>query len=322
MAVKRLFTGLQPSGTLHVGNYLGALKPFLELYGGYESFLCVVDYHALTSLRNRDELARNIIEIVKDYLAVGVDPKKAVIFRQSDVPEHAELAWILNSVTPISMLELAHAYKDKTAKGLDANVGLFTYPVLMAADILLYDTDVVPVGEDQRQHVEYAREMANKFNNAFRTLLKPPQELIGKSVATVPGTDGRKMGKSYKNTIPLFGSDDEIRSAVLSIVTDSKGVHEPKDPEKDNVFALHKHFSGRDLAELRRRYLEGGMGYKESKDILAENILTLIRPMREKRDGISDRAVIKVLKEGAKKAKGYAEKKIAEVKDAVGIVAY
>lgn len=322
MSAKRLFTGLQPSGALHIGNYLGALRPFLELYEDYESYLCVVDYHALTSLKNRDELARNITEVVKDYLAVGISPKKAVIFRQSDVPEHAELAWIFSTLVPMSMLELAHAYKDKMAKGLEANVGLFTYPVLMAADILLYDTDVVPVGEDQRQHVEYAREIANKFNNAFQNLMKPPQELIQKSIATIPGTDGRKMGKSYRNTIPLFGNDDEIRSAVLSIVTDSKGVHEPKDPEKDTVFALHRHFSEKDLSELERRYREGGIGYKESKDILSENILSLVRPMRERRDGLTDRDVIKVLKAGAKKARAYAQRKMEAVKDVVGILKY
>src|SRR5882672_5737970 len=204
--MKRLLTGLQPSGALHIGNYLGALKPFVDMYEEYESFLMVVDYHALTSLRDPQKLRQNIIEAVKTYVAVGVNPVKATIFAQSRVQEHTELAWIFECLVTVPFLELSHAYKDKVAKGLEANAGLFNYPMLMAADILLYDTDVVPVGEDQRQHLEYAREAAAKFNNAYGQTFTEPKELINKAIAVIPGVDGKKMSKSYGNTIPLFGT--------------------------------------------------------------------------------------------------------------------
>jgi tryptophanyl-tRNA synthetase len=192
---KRLLTGLQSSGSLHIGNYFGVLKPFVDQYQQFDSYLMVADYHALTSLKDPSKLRENIISVVKDYIAVGVDPGKAVIFKQSDVLEHMELGWIFDCLVTVKFLELAHAYKDKVAKGLEANAGLFTYPMLMAADILLYDTDVVPVGEDQRQHLEYAREAAAKFNNAFGQTFKEPKELIFKEVGVVPGTDGQKMSK-------------------------------------------------------------------------------------------------------------------------------
>jgi tryptophanyl-tRNA synthetase len=219
--MQRLLTGIQSSGALHIGNYLGALKPFLNLYSNYESYLMVADYHAVTSLRDPALLRGNILNVVKDYMAVGVDPSKCVIFQQSQVQEHTELAWIFDCLVTVPFLELGHAYKDKVAKGLEANAGLMTYPMLMAADILLYDTDVVPVGEDQRQHLEYAREAAAKFNNAYGETFKEPKELISKEIAIIPGTDGKKMSKSYGNTIPLFGTKDEIARAVMSIVTDS-----------------------------------------------------------------------------------------------------
>ena len=218
---KRLFTGLQPSGQLHIGNYFGALKPFVDSYQGYQSMLMVADYHSLTSLKDPKSLRENIIDVVRSYLAAGVNPDEAIIFKQSDVSEHTELAWIFESLVTVPFLQQAHAYKDKVAKGLEANAGLFNYPMLMAADILLYDTDVVPVGADQKQHVEYAREAASKFNNAYGETFAEPKEVILKSVGTVPGTDGQKMSKSYKNTIPLFGSKEEISKAVMSIVTDS-----------------------------------------------------------------------------------------------------
>jgi len=316
---KRLFTGLQPSGeALHIGNYLGALKPFCELYEQYESLLCVVDYHALTTVRDPEILRKNTVNVAKDYLAAGVDPEKAIIFRQSDVPEHTELTWILSTLVTVPFLMQAHAYKDKVAKGIEPTAGLFNYPVLMASDILLYDTDIVPVGQDQRQHIEYTREIATKFNNAYTELFKKPEERIDDSVATIPGTDGRKMSKSYNNTIPLFGTDEEIQKAVMGIVTDSKGVEEAKDPEADAVFAIHKYFAD-DIETLAKRYRDGGIGYKESKELLAKNIIAAIAPMRERRANISDSDVEAVLAEGAKKAQAIAKTKMDEVRVVIGV---
>lgn len=231
---QRLLTGLQSSGDLHIGNYFGALKPFVDSYEDYDSYLMVADYHALTSLRDPELLRKNIINVVKDYLSVGVDPSKAVIFRQSDNQDHTELGWVLNCMVTVPFLMQAHSYKDKVAKGLEPNAGLFTYPMLQAADIALYNIDVVPVGEDQRQHLEYAREAVGKFNRAYGEILKEPKEIILDTVGIVPGTDGQKMSKSYGNTIPLFGTTEEIEKAVMSIVTDSTG------ERPENVYALER----------------------------------------------------------------------------------
>ncbi|MEK9160641.1 MAG: tryptophan--tRNA ligase [Patescibacteria group bacterium] len=311
MAKPRLLTGLQPSGDLHIGNYFGALKPFVDTYEKYESFLMVVDYHALTSLKSPDELRKNTIEAVRTYLAVGVDPNKAVIFKQSDVPAHTELAWIFDCLVTLPFLMQAHAYKDKVAKGLEANAGLFTYPMLMAADILLYDTEVVPVGEDQRQHIEYAREAAAKFNKAFTEVFKEPKELILKATGIVPGTDGKKMSKSYGNTIPLFGSREEIQKAAMSIVTDSSaGI--PK-----NVYAMHKLLKSEE--ELAPLYEANKGSYKALKDALVEDLDAFITPMREKRESISDAEVASVLADGAEKAREVSEAKMEVVRKAVGV---
>lgn len=308
---KRLFTGLQPSGKLHLGNYFGALKPFLDTYEGYESMLMVADYHSLTSLKEPHILRENIIDVVRSYLAAGVDPEKAIIFRQSDVPEHTELAWVLECQVPVSLLELGHAYKDKVAKGLDGNAGLFNYPMLMAADILLYNTDVVPVGADQRQHLEYAREAANKFNNAYGETLKEPKEVILESVGTVPGTDGQKMSKSYKNTIPLFGTKEEIAKAVMSVVTDSSG------ERPTNVYAIHRLFKTE--AELEALYEEKKGRYKDLKEALIEDIEAAIAPMRERYHNISEAEIKEVLEHGAQKARAIASTKMKEVREKVGI---
>jgi len=308
---KRLLTGLQPSGTLHIGNYFGVLKPFIEQYEEYESFLMVADYHALTSLKDPQVLRQNIYDVVRDYLAVGVDPSKAVLFQQSDISAHTELAWTLNCLVTVPFLMQAHSYKDKVAKGLEANAGLFTYPMLMAADILLYDTDVVPVGEDQRQHLEYAREAAVKFNLAFGETLKEPKEIILKSVGVIPGTDGTKMSKSYKNTIPLFGTKDEIQKAVMSIVTDSTG------DRPQNVYAIHTLFLS--PKELETLYTENAGKYKNLKDALVEDIETLIAPMRERRATITDEAVRTILKDGAERARVIAHKKLEDVKQKIGV---
>ena len=309
--MQRLLTGLQPSGTLHIGNYFGALKPFVDMYPKYDSFLFIPDYHALTSLREPEVLRTNIVNAVKDYLAVGVDPKRATIYQQSDISEHTELAWIFDCLVTVPFLQQGHAYKDKVAKGLEPNAGLFTYPMLMAADILLYDTDIVPVGEDQRQHIEYAREAAAKFNVAFGETFKEPKEMIIKDVGVIPGTDGKKMSKSYGNTIPLFGSKEEITKAVMSIVTDSKG----ESPE--HVYNIHALFrKGDALASL---YKENKGKYKVLKDALVDDIEALIGPMRERRAAITDEDVKIVLKEGAEKAKTLASAKMADVRKKVGV---
>lgn len=308
---KRLFTGLQPSGTLHIGNYFGALKPFKDVCGAYESYLMIADLHALTSVRDAQLLRQNTLDIVRDYLAAGVSPDEVVIFKQSDVPEHTELAWMFECLVTVPFLMQAHAYKDKVAKGIEASAGLFNYPMLMAADILLYDADVVPVGEDQRQHIEYAREAVTKFNNAYGETFTPPAEMILKSVGVVPGTDGQKMSKSYKNTIPLFGTKDEITKAVMSIVTDSSG-ERPK-----HVYAIHSLF--RTAEELEVLYTEHAGKYKNLKEALIEDIETFVAPMREKRKDITDEVVRQVLKEGGKRAQTQASAKIREVRTKIGI---
>ncbi|MDO8514112.1 MAG: tryptophan--tRNA ligase [bacterium] len=309
--MQRLFTGLQPSGTLHIGNYFGALKQTAELLKNSDGLVMIADYHALTTLKEPAQLRENIAGVVRDYVAVGVDPKKSIIFQQSSNPAHTELAWIFDCLVTVPFLMQAHAYKDKVAKGLEANAGLFTYPMLMAADILLYDTDIVPVGADQKQHVEYAREAAMKFNAAFGETFKEPKEKILDSVAVVPGTDGKKMSKSYGNTIPLFGTKDEIQKAVMSIVTDSKA----ESPE--NVYNIHKLFrSGESLAAL---YKENKGKYKALKDALIEDIETLVGPMRERRASVTDADVKRILEDGGERARERAEKKMADVRAKVGV---
>ena len=305
-----MFTGLQPSGALHIGNYFGALKPFVGLSREHESFLMIADYHALTTLKDPAALRGNILSVARDYIAAGIDPQKSIIFKQSDVPEHTELAWIFQCLVTVPFLELAHAYKDKVSKGLEANAGLFAYPMLMAADILLYDTDIVPVGADQRQHVEYAREAAVKFNNAYGETFRQPKEKIMAEVG-VAGTDGKKMSKSYKNTIPLFASKDEIAKAVMSIVTDSKG----ESPE--HVYNIHSHFRTRD--ELSEIYTTNKGNYKALKEALIEDMEALISPMREKRNSITDDEIKQIIKDGGERARAIASAKMTAVRSAVGV---
>jgi tryptophanyl-tRNA synthetase len=308
---KRLLTGLQSSGQLHIGNYFGALKPFVESYKDFESFLMVVDYHALTTVRDPKVMRADIIDAVRSYLAVGIDPKEATIFQQSQVQEHPELAWILECMVTVPFLMQAHSYKDKVAKGLEANAGLFNYPMLMAADILLYDTDVVPVGQDQKQHVEYAREAAAKFNNTFGETFKEPQESIREEVAVVPGTDGKKMSKSYGNTIPLFGDRDAITKAVMSIVTDSAG------EKPEFVYAIHKLIKSEE--ELSSIYGNNAGKYKVLKEALIEDLDAYLAPMREKYNSISDEDVIAVLTEGSDRARAIASEKMKDVRKKIGI---
>jgi len=308
---KRLLTGLQSSGTLHIGNYFGALKPFVDIYQDYDSYLMVADYHALTSLRDGEQLRENIFNVVKDYLAVGVDPKKSVIFRQSDNQDHTELGWVLNCMVTVPFLMQAHSYKDKVAKGLEPNAGLFTYPMLQAADIALYDIDVVPVGEDQRQHLEYTREAVGKFNRAYGDTLMEPAEMILDGVGIVPGTDGEKMSKSYGNTIPLFGTYEEIEKAVMSIVTDSEG------DRPEHVYAIHKLL--RSEKELAILYEEKKGRYGDLKKELAIDLEELIAPMRAKRADITDEMVKEVLADGVNRAKETSNQTLKKVRQAIGI---
>ena len=308
---QRLLTGLQSSGDLHIGNYFGALKPFLEMYEDYDSVLMVADYHALTSVRSPDVLRANIHNVVRDYLAVGVDPDKVIMFRQSDNQDHMELGWVFNCLVTVPFLMQAHAYKAKVDQGIEANAGLFTYPMLQAADIALYNTDIVPVGEDQRQHLEYSREAVGKFNRAYGELLKAPQEKIIAGVGVVPGTDGQKMSKSYGNTIPLFGSTEAIEKAVMSIVTDSDG------DRPEHVYAIHRLLkSETELAEL----YEASKGrYGDLKKALVTDLEAFIEPMRDRRAQITDADVQRVLTEGATKAKVISNETINKVRQAVGI---
>jgi tryptophanyl-tRNA synthetase len=318
MNKKRILTGLQASGALHIGNYFGGLKPLIDLSNQPDSdtYLMVADYHALTSMKNGDQLREYNYQIVKDYLAAGVDTSKVTLFRQSDNLHHMELGWIFNCLVSVPFLMQAHSYKDKVAKGLDANAGLFTYPMLMAADIVLYDIDFVPVGEDQRQHLEYTREAVGKFNNTYGEVFKQPKEVIVEGVGVVPGTDGKKMSKSYKNTIPLFGTREEIQKAVLSIVTDSSG------DIPQNVYNIHKALydaTSKSTADLDAIYKEHAGKYKALKDILADDVDTLVRDMRERRESITDEEVKRVLKAGAERTNAEAHAKMTEVRKRIGI---
>ncbi|MDB4984015.1 MAG: Tryptophan-tRNA ligase [Patescibacteria group bacterium] len=313
MAKKILLSGIQPTGAPHVGNYFGMMKQVIDLQNEYETYGMIVNYHALTTISNKTELEENTKNVVLDFLAIGADPEKMILFKQSDVPEHVELTWIFNCLVTMPWLSRAHAFKDKTDKGIEASVGLFDYPVLMAADILLYDTEVVPVGEDQRQHVEMAREIARKFNANYGDTFAEPKEMIKAEVAIVPGTDGQKMSKSYGNTIPLFGTDEEIQKAVMSIVTDS-GTDIPA-----NVYAIHKLFKTE--ADLAPIYEENKGKYKALKDALLADILAFVTPMRERREYYVNNPdlVAEILRKGSEKANAKASAKMQDVRKKVGL---
>jgi len=330
-AKKILLSGVKPTGRVHIGNYFGAMKQFVELQNDYESYIFIADYHAITTVQDKEKLSQGIIDVALDYLAIGLDPKKVVLFKQSDLPQVHELNWIFNCLTTMPYLMRAHAYKDAEAKNKEINVGIFDYPLLMAADILLQEADVVPVGQDQKQHVEYARDTAQKFNNVFcaggavEEIFKLPEPLILKETETIVGTDGRKMSKSYGNVIPLFATFDEIKKAVMSIPTDSKGVEEPKDPETNNIYNIHKLLlNEEERAILGDKYRKGGMGYKEAKEGLIEALEAFIRPMRERREMLASdlETVFDILKEGGQRASLRAEKKMEEVRKAVGVDIY
>ncbi len=320
--VLRVLSGIQPSGRLHIGNYFGAMQQHLQLQAEHEAFYFIASFHALTSNPRPGDLARNILDVAIDYLALGLNPEKTVFWNQADVPEVVELAWILSCVTPMGLLQRCTSYKDKVAQGISPNHGLFAYPVLQAADILFCHSNLVPVGADQKQHIEVTRDIAMRFNGAYGEILTIPEARIIESVAVVPGLDGRKMSKSYGNTIEIFEAEKSVRQKIMRIVTDSTPVEEPKDPEKCNVFAMLKLVaSAEELADWERRYREGPMGYGEAKKRLAELMVEYFRPYRKKRAELeNDMGYVKgVLADGAKKAKAIAVETLRAVRKAVGL---
>ena len=318
----RVLSGIQPTGRLHIGNFFGAMRQHLQFQAEHDCFYFIADYHALTSNPTPAEVAEHTLNVAMDYIALGLDTKKTVFWRQSDVPEVTELAWILSCVTPMGLLQRCTSYKDKIAQGLSPNHGLFAYPVLQAADILTYRTDLVPVGADQKQHIEVARDIAIRFNNAYGEVFGLPAERILEQVAVVPGTDGRKMSKSYGNTIEIFEPEKSVKKKIMRIVTDSTPVEEPKDPDKCNVFALLKLVASTDeLTTWENRYCSGGMGYGEAKKRLAELVIDYFKPFRQKRTDIENDIdyVRKVLADGAERARAVAAETLADARKAVGL---
>lgn len=318
----RALSGIQPSGKLHIGNYFGMMKPALELQKQGETFYFIADYHALTSVNTAEDLRAGWRDVAIDFLACGLDPERTVFYRQSDLPEIHELAWLLSIVTPVGLLERCHAYKDKIAKGIPANHGLFAYPVLMAADILAVQADVVPVGQDQKQHVEVTRDIAIKFNQKFGATFKLPEPMIREAVAVVPGLDGQKMSKSYNNTIELFAPPAETRKAIMRIVTDSKTVEDPKDPATCNVFALYALFAtAAEREAMAARYRAGGLGYGEVKKALFDKFRSAVEPFRRRREEFENdpERVAQILQRGAARAREELHKTLKAARRAVGL---
>ena len=318
----RILSGIQPSGPLHLGNYFGMMLPAIALQAEGEAFYFIADYHALTSVRDPAVLRENSDRVALDFLACGLDPERAALFRQSDVPQVTELAWILSTVTPMGLLERSHSYKDKIARGLSASAGLFSYPVLMAADILIYDSDVVPVGRDQKQHLEVTRDIVNKTNETFGPIFKLPEPRIKAETATVPGLDGQKMSKSYGNAINIFGDEKETRKRVMSIVTDSTPVETPKNPDASTIFQLFSLVaSPEQITEMRDAFDKGGTGYGDFKKQLSVTLWEYFEPMRRRREEIlKDPGYIdSVLERGAARANEEAGKVLKRVRAAVGL---
>ncbi len=319
----RILSGIQPSGSLHIGNYFGMMEPSIRLQDEGEAYYFIADYHALTTIHDGKSLRDNCLEAAVDFLACGLDPEKAVFFRHSQVPQVTELSWLLSTVTPMGLLQRCHSFKDKTAKGLPASHGLFAYPVLMAADILIYDSDVVPVGHDQKQHVEVTRDIAMKINELYgEGLLKLPEPRIRDSVAKVPGLDGQKMSKSYNNAIELFGHEKALRKKVMRIVTDSTPVEDPKDPNDSLIFELYTLFASEtDRETMAGEFREGGVGYGDFKKRLWEAYWEYFAPMRAKREELLANMdyVNGVLRDGAEKAGALADSVLGRVRHAMGL---
>src|SRR5262245_36390863 len=318
----RILSGIQPSGILHIGNYFGMIRQAIALQDEGEAFYFIADYHALTSVRDPDLLRENVHRVTLDFLACGFNPERGALFLQSDVPAVTELAWILSTVTPMGLLERAHSYKDKIARGMPASAGLFMYPVLQAADILIYDSDVVPVGKDQKQHIEITRDLATKINETFGNVFRLPEPRIQSATEVVPGIDGQKMSKSYGNTIDIFGSEKETRKQVMSIVTDSTPVEAPKDPDASTIFQLYSLVGSVDeIAEMRSVFKRGGTGYGEFKKQLFGRLWEFFAPMRMRREEIlsQPKLVEDVLARGAERANAIAHKVMGRVRQAVGL---
>lgn len=318
----RILSGIQPSGKLHLGNYFGMMRPVLELQQRGEAFIFIANYHALTTMNNPEELRAYTWDVALDFLACGLNPEKAAFYRQSDVPEVTELTWLLSTLTPMGLLERCHSYKDKMARGIAASHGLFSYPVLMAADILAVQSDLVPVGRDQKQHVEVTRDLALKFNNQYGPVFKIPESSIHEDVAVVPGVDGQKMSKSYNNTIEIFGAIAEAKKQIMRIVTDSKSLDDAKDPDTCNVFALFKLLaSPEQQAELADLYRAGGMGYGEAKKRLAALFEAHFEPLRKKRAELAQDTdyVEDVLRDGARRAREEARSTLNRARQAAGL---
>src|SRR6266496_4398227 len=318
----RILSGIQASGVVHIGNYFGMMRPAIELQAEGEAFYFIADYHALTSVRDPKTLRENSRRVALDFLACGLDPERAALFHQSDVPEVTELAWILSTVAPMGLLERAHSYKDKLARGMAATVGLFNYPVLMAADILIYDSDIVPVGKDQKQHIEITRDLAVKMNERFGEIFRLPEPRINPQTQVIPGLDGQKMSKSYGNNIDIFGDEKETRKRVMSIVTDSTPVEAPKDPERSTFFQLYSLVASKDeVAEVREQFQKGGTGYGEFKKQLFEKLWEHFAPIRKRREEmLAEKSYIdNVLARGAERANEIADQVMQRVRRAVGL---
>ena len=318
----RILSGIQPSGKLHIGNYFAMMKPALELQAEGEVYLFIADYHALTTVHDPEALREGVLDVALDFLACGLDPEKTVFYCQSDVPEVLELSWLLSIITPMGLLERAHSYKDKIARGTQASHALFSYPVLMTADILAVQADRVPVGHDQKQHLEMARDIAQKFNNEFGEVFKIPEPSIREDVALVPGIDGQKMSKSYNNTIDIFGSPKETKKNIMSIVTDSKTVEDPKDPDTCNVFALYKLFATPgQAADMKERYTRGGMGYGLAKKELLGLYQETMGSFQEKRETLANdpEGVKGILEDGAARARSTIRGTLDKAREAVGL---
>lgn len=320
----RILTGMQASGNPHIGNYFGMIKQSVALQNRPENdcFYFIADLHAFTSHPDPEVFRKNQNRCVLDWLALGVDPEKSVFYRQSDVPAHTELTWYLLCQTPMGLLERAHSYKDKKAHGIDANAGLFTYPVLMAADILLYNANIVPVGKDQKQHVEMARDIAQKFNHTYGETFVIPEPEIRESVQTILGTDGQKMSKSYGNTIEIFGEEKVLKKKIMSIKTDSVSLGMPMNPDTCQVMAFHKLFDNPNVSQLEKQYRSGEIGFGESKKQLFEFIWEYFREARERRSQLeANPAYIEsVLQKGSEKANRLAIQKLQEVRTKIGLL--